>query len=116
MEITIEKRNRNLIVAINGDIDHHTSEEIRTKLDKEYTRSSAKNIIFDFSKVDFMDSSGIGMVIARYKNATQSGGKVGICAVSSSVDRIFMMSGIYKIIQKYDSMEDALKEMEGVKI
>ncbi|MCL2592437.1 MAG: anti-sigma F factor antagonist [Defluviitaleaceae bacterium] len=99
MNINFEYINRNLIVKISGDIDHHTSEEIREKIEREYKRENAKNIVFDFSHVNFMDSSGIGMIIGRYKTTEQAGGKVFVRAMSENVERIFNISGLHKIIE-----------------
>lgn len=52
-----------LIVSLSGEIDHHTSVEIRETVDREYQKRRAKNILFDFSNIVFMDSSGIGLLM-----------------------------------------------------
>lgn len=111
MEINFSKKNRNLVVNILGEIDHHTAEEIRTKTEKEFSRTNSKNIIFNFKNVNFMDSSGIGMVIGRYKFINSLGGKVAVIEVNSDIDRIFLISGLYKIIESYKSIEDALTSL-----
>ncbi len=102
---------RNLVIKIEGDIDHHTSEEIREKIDRDYFREKAKNIVFELSSVSFMDSSGIGMLIGRYKNIEKQGGQVAICNVSENIERIFNMSGLQKIIKCYTTLDEALKEI-----
>lgn len=112
MEIDFTKEERNLIIKIKGEIDHHTAEEIRTKVDNEYSRSNSKNIIFDFSGISFMDSSGIGMVIGRYKYAEKQGGKVVVCNISGDSKRIFNISGLQKIINSYDSLELAVLSLQ----
>ena len=68
MNILYASKNRTLIVKIMGEIDHCSSKEIKTKTDKEYKRLNNKNILFDLSNVTFMDSSGIGVIMGRYKN------------------------------------------------
>ncbi len=112
MNVVCNCNNRNLIVKIIGEIDHHTSIEIKEKLDKEITRSNAKNIVFDFSEINFMDSSGIGMLLGRYKIISQMGGKLLLVSVNSSLNKIFQMSGLYKIMNKYDDMEKALSSLQ----
>lgn len=111
MTIQFFKKGIHLIVEIDGEIDHHTSEEIRTKIEKEFTRTECKNIIFNFCNVNFMDSSGIGMVIGRYKYVKAMNGIVAVVGVNESIDRIFSISGLYKIIEGYQSMEDALANL-----
>lgn len=111
MEIITNIEDRNLIIKIKGDIDHHTAEEIRDKSEKEFKRLNAKNMIFNFEGVSFMDSSGIGMIIGRYKNIEKQGGNIAVCNVPESVKRIFNMSGLHKIIPCYDTQEEAMDKL-----
>lgn len=111
MEVIINIEDRNLIVKIKGDIDHHTAEEIKEKTETNYKRLNAKNIIFDFQDVSFMDSSGIGMIIGRYKNIEKQGGNVAVYNVSESVKIIFNMSGLHKIITCCDTLEETLDKL-----
>lgn len=113
MEITAKVVNRNLIITINGDIDHHTSEEIRNKIDKEIQRNNIKNLIFDFSNVCFMDSSGIGMVIGRYKLVGKQGGAVAACGIDGNIKRIFDLSGLKSILKTYENSQQALEALGG---
>lgn len=111
MTVKFTKKGIHLIVGIDGEIDHHTSEEIRNKIEKEYSRSGCKNLIFNFKKVNFMDSSGIGMVIGRYKYICERNGAVAVVEVNENIDRIFSISGLYKIIRGYQSLEEALENL-----
>lgn len=61
------ERDKTLLVEITEEIDHHTTDKMRRKIDDDITRYMPRKIIFDFNKVSFMDSAGIGMVIGRYK-------------------------------------------------
>jgi len=108
--INIEKADgRVLIVKLDGDIDHHTVEKYKTKIDDEYEKSNCKHIIFDFAKVSFLDSSGIGMIIGRYKNAVQKNGKTAVTGMGECILRIYSMSGLSKIIDQYDSISEAVE-------
>lgn len=73
-------------------------------------RTKVKNIVFDFKDVSFMDSSGIGLIMGRYKKVMFIGGKAAVTNVGNAVDRIFKISGLYKIIEKYDTIQEALYE------
>lgn len=88
-----------LIVEITEEIDHHIADKIRRSVDNEITRYMPRKTIFDFSRVTFMDSAGIGMIIGRYKMMKMLGGNLEIKNVNDSAKKILEMSGIMKIIQ-----------------
>ncbi|MCL2703593.1 MAG: anti-sigma factor antagonist [Defluviitaleaceae bacterium] len=113
MEIIFSERDRYLIAAPVGEIDHHTSLGIRQKIEKAFARSKARNLIFDFSRVEFMDSSGIGILIGRYRELSKLGGKVYAINISGEIGRIFGVSGLARIIPCYASVEDVLQNAEG---
>ncbi len=87
-----------LIYALGGEIDHHSAEKIRKEIDNIILEERPKLIIFDFSNVKFMDSSGIGLVLGRYRIMSAFGGKVSVRGASQSISRLFTMSGVDKII------------------
>ena len=92
------KKDKQLIVEITEEIDHHIAEKLRRKVDDEITRYMPRKTIFDFSRVSFMDSAGIGMIIGRYKMMKLIGGEMEIININPNVKRILEMSGISKII------------------
>lgn len=89
---------RKLKVNFDGEIDHHTCLEISKKTDEAIRKYLPKEVIFDFEKVNFMDSSGIGMLLGRYKQLIRFGGVAKMQNLNSEMNRIFKMSGILKII------------------
>lgn len=109
MQLKFSNRGNTLIIGILGELDHHSAEYIRQKVDAEMIKSTTKNVIFDFSKVSFMDSSGIGVIIGRYKNILKLNGKASIVNVNSQTRRILEMAGLLKIIPVYDSINDAME-------
>lgn len=98
MNIFYQKMDKQLIVELTEEIDHHVAEKIRRKVDDEITRYIPRKTIFDFSRVTFMDSAGIGMLIGRYKMMKLIGGSLEIVNIRHTVRRILEMSGINKII------------------
>ena len=98
MKISYQKEDKQLLVEITEEIDHHVAEKIRRKVDDEITRYMPRKTIFDFDRVSFMDSAGIGMIIGRYKMMKLIGGETEIVNISPNVKRILEMSGINKII------------------
>lgn len=109
---TYEISQRCLIIRLNDELDHHNAVIIREQADKLIERNHIKHIIFDFSGTDFMDSAGIGVIMGRYKKIIFIGGKIAVANVGSSIDRIIRLSGLYKILEKYDSVEDALQSLK----
>ena len=108
MEINFTEEKKCLVVKPTGEIDHHTSVEIREKIDRAFVRLGAKDMVFDFSDVTFMDSSGIGMLIGRYRELCLTGGKVYAVNTDPHLQRIFQVSGLLKIIPCYDTLDDVL--------
>ncbi len=103
-----------LYVEINGELDHHNTEILRDALQNAVLNKHVSNIIFDFSKLKFMDSSGVGLILGRYKEVKKQGGQIGIVNASPQVDRIMDISGLKKIIKTFKSSKEAIKEFEGV--
>ena len=99
MNVKYDAKDKLLMFEITEEIDHHGSEKIRRQADNEIERYIPKRIIFDFDKVSFMDSAGIGMLIGRYKLARMLGGTIEMINVKSNIKKIFEMSGIPKIIK-----------------
>ena len=85
-------------LEITEEIDHHGVEKIRRQADEEITRTMPRKLIFDFNKVLFMDSAGIGMLIGRYKMIKMLGGTIEIINLNKSTKKILEMSGVLKII------------------
>lgn len=110
MGAEIELKDRCLIIQISKELDHHNAEMIRERADRFIESNMVKRIIFDFRNSEFMDSSGIGVIMGRYRKIIFTGGKVAVTNVNPSIDRIFKLSGLYKIIDKYDTIEDALNQ------
>jgi stage II sporulation protein AA (anti-sigma F factor antagonist) len=100
-----------LIIKLTSELDHHSALKIREKSDRLIDKGNIKNIIFDFKDANFMDSSGIGVIMGRYKKVIFTGGKVAVTNVNDTVDRIFRMSGLYKIIEKHETIKDAKKAL-----
>ena len=108
------KENKTLILRVTEEIDQHTADKIRRKLDNEIEIYSPKKVIFDFGGMMFMDSSGIGMVLGRYKLVTMLGGKFEIINVNKRLKKIFDMSGVSRIITIKENDEEEDEKNEGI--
>lgn len=88
-----------LTAYLGGDIDHHTSKAIREAIDAEMSRLMPSVLRLDFRDVNFMDSSGVGLVMGRYKTALVYGCEVVVASMPPKVEKIMKMSGLGKIIK-----------------
>lgn len=96
-----------MVIHLKADLDHHTAITVRETADTLLVRNHAKHILFDFTGVEFMDSSGIGVIMGRYRKVIFQGGRVGVMGVGTNVDRILKISGLYKIVERYETAEEA---------
>lgn len=104
MKITRNKRT--VTVDLSGEIDHHSIREIREEIDKTLERSGAVNVAFELSNVSFMDSSGIGLILGRYKKVRAFGGQIIIIGASEAVKKLLRMSGVSDIVIMVDTSND----------
>jgi stage II sporulation protein AA (anti-sigma F factor antagonist) len=111
MILKFEKKGNILLIIMNGELDHHSSENVRVKIDNKIDELGSKNLIFDFSGVNFMDSSGIGVIIGRYKKVSEFGGKAAIINLKPNIKRVFELSGLFKIINEYKNIDAAVVNM-----
>jgi stage II sporulation protein AA (anti-sigma F factor antagonist) len=102
MRINAEQRGGTLYLNVSGEIDEHSAAAARTEADAlaEVGAGRTQRAIFDLSGVSFMDSTGIGFLIGRYKKFSRYGIPVYVTNLSMSTDRILQMSGVYTIIPK----------------
>ncbi len=98
MDIKIENIGTTLVAKLTGELDHHTAPLLRDRLDREISLNNTVNIVLDFDGVTFMDSSGIGVIVGRYRQISARGGKVMVIRVKPQVDKILEISGLKKIL------------------
>ena len=88
-----------LTIFLPKEVDHHNAEEVKKSADAIIEKEHIKYVIFDFEQTDFMDSSGIGMIMGRKRLLSYSGGTVSAIHVNDRILRIMQLSGIYKHIE-----------------
>jgi len=99
MQISIEREKDFLRVAISGEIDMSVAERLRSRIDDELDKACVRNIVFDFSRVSFIDSSGLGVIVGRYRRILPLGGFIAIFGANERVYRILELSGITRIMR-----------------
>lgn len=89
-----------LVVKLYGENDQHCVSEIRDDIDRQIAIRNINSLIVDLGGVEFMDSSGIGMIMGRYKNMVSRGGKMMLVRPQPQVDKVLELSGIKKLFEK----------------
>jgi len=95
-----DKNRTTLTVRLTGELDHSAAARIRSELDGLIAGSNVRKLVFDLSDLEFMDSSGIGLIIGRYKLMVKRAGTVAVTCPCTRIDRIFEMSGLYQLVER----------------
>ncbi len=111
MHIQVERAGATLVVRIKGEMDLNSIEAFREAVDRELTAGKAKNLILVLSDVTFIDSSGVGAILGRYKAVSSRGGKMVAVGLRPMARRILEMSGALRLIQTADSERRALARL-----
>lgn len=95
-----EKKRDALIVRLTGELDHSCAAKLRDQLDALIRETGTRRLVFDLSGLEFMDSSGVGLIIGRYKLMHRRGGSVAVYGYDARMDKVFRMSGLYRIVER----------------
>ncbi|ACL69457.1 anti-sigma F factor antagonist [Halothermothrix orenii] len=108
MHITTEIDRNCLIVRLSGELDMHSVPEFKDKTIKLMENNNLKHLILNLKGVKFIDSSGVGAILGRYRDLKDKGGKVMLVSLKPQVEKIFELSGMLKIMSVFNNEEDAL--------
>ncbi len=111
MEKIIERQT--LFLRLDGELDLQTAEILRQTIDTEIDRRGIRTVILNLQKVEFIDSSGLGVLLGRYKKLLALGGKLKITNVPPHIYKIMELSGLPKIIHFYTDESSAYEEGRG---
>src|SRR5574344_1251141 len=94
MPLAMQNEKDSLAVLLSGEIDHHSSQRMREEIDTVAREQHPQELILDFSRVDFMDSSGIGLVLGRYRLMQELEGKLVLRNLPAQIRRVMRVAGI----------------------
>ena len=100
MKVEAKTNNNTLYLTIEGELDQHTASYVKELLDQYMLSTVANQVILDLKNLEFMDSTGIGVLIGRYKKMQEKNIPIFILNPSSHIDRILNMTAIYQIMPK----------------
>ena len=101
---TIEQNGDKLIVMLKGEIDHHSAVSVRSEIDSAICRECPKKTVLDLSEINFMDSSGLGLIMGRYALMQRIGGELTLKNPNERIIKIFELAGLGRIIKIEEEM------------
>lgn len=111
MNISTQIKQGVLVVRVEGELDMHVADEFRQKVDEALETGDIRHVILSLKGVTFVDSSGLGVILGRYKKISANGGRLLAASVKPQVARVFELSGLLKIIRTYGSEAEALNSL-----
>ena len=111
LNIELEIKVDVLCIRLGGELDHHTADELRGQVANAIEKNNIRHIVLNLEHLSFMDSSGLGVILGRYKQIKQVHGEMVVCAISPALQRIFDLSGLFKIIKMEPTEEFALQRL-----
>jgi len=101
MPVKFDTSNHKMTAYLSGEIDHHNAQTLREAIDAELCRARPGTLRLDFGGVSFMDSSGVGLVMGRFKALGAYGGKLELANLPGQISKVMRLSGIEKIAKIY---------------
>ncbi len=97
MSVEIKTNGEVMTAYLCGELDHHSAAAIRAEIDNAAELNMPSLLVLDFTGVSFMDSSGIGLVMGRYRNLSPRGTKLHITGTSPAIFKVMRLSGIKRL-------------------
>ncbi|HBG15551.1 MAG TPA: hypothetical protein DDW93_02120 [Firmicutes bacterium] len=108
MNLELKRNGSTLLAQVSGELDLSTSPVFREQIETELEQyGNIQHLILDFTDTKFVDSSGLGAILGRYKTISQRGGRLSAVNVPPHLQRLFELSGLLKVMTIYPSLQEA---------
>lgn len=97
MSVEIDVKGAVVTAYLSGELDHHTAAEMRNAIDSAIELNMPELLVLDFTGITFMDSSGIGLVMGRYRNLMRTGAKLHISGASPQIYKVMKLAGLERL-------------------
>lgn len=114
LNVNFYLKDKTIIIRLIGEMDQDTVGNLRQKLINFIEEYNVKNVVFNMNNVEFMDSTGIGIIIGRYNQIKKKKGKIILCNINKNIEKIVIYSGLPKICLIRNSEEEALYLLEEI--
>lgn len=108
-----EVNKETLIIRLPEELDHYSVGKIKKETDGLFHSKRIRDVIFDYENTCFMDSSGIGLVMGRYREVRYLKGNIYIVGVNDKISRILDISGLYRVAKKSQDVSEALRQIDS---
>jgi stage II sporulation protein AA (anti-sigma F factor antagonist) len=108
----MNSKNNALLIKVSGDFDLVSANDFRERIDRSLDETLCQNLLMDLSRITFIDSSGLGVILGRYRKLKAINGKMIIYGVKPSIREILEVSGVLSIITECGSEEEAWRILE----
>ena len=110
MVLRMDTTSEGVVVWLSGELDHHAARSLRQQVDTAVERVQAKNLQLDFAGVTFMDSSGIGLIMGRYRLMKMMEGTLTVTGASERICKVMRLAGLDRLgILQMEQPEEAGK-------
>jgi len=109
LELETSKRGSQTVLTVRGEIDVYTAPRLRQSI-VDLVEAGAVNLVIDMEKVDFLDSTGLGVLVEGLKRVRTRGGDLSIVVTQDKIIKIFEITGLNKAFSLHSTLEDALRE------
>jgi stage II sporulation protein AA (anti-sigma F factor antagonist) len=106
MQVTSRIDGNTLYASLSGELDDHCAPDVRNELEQRLANKRITELALDMSGITFMDSSGLGVILGRYRTITRRGGRLTITGASKYAQRILKMAGIYSLVNNGEGKSD----------
>ena len=97
MSVEIRSSGQTVTAYLSGELDHHTAREMREAIDGAVELNMPSTLVLNFKNISFMDSSGIGLVMGRYRNISKTGGELHITGASPQIYKVMKLAGLGRL-------------------
>ncbi len=109
MGYEIRKEGDVLIVKVYGEFDLHAADYVRREIDINIKTQGTKHILFDLGDLTFIDSSGLGVILGRYRKVSENGGRVAISGAPPNISRVMEISGLTRLMPFFKDCASAVQ-------
>lgn len=103
-----------LVAVLEGELDDHGADGVRQAIDRELDLLRTPCLVIDVAGLTFMDSAGLGVMLGRYRKVVERGGEMRVSGASPSIQKLFHLSGMHKLMRLYNKRGDAIRACKEV--
>lgn len=100
-----------LILEVIGELDHHSAADLKAEIEAEFKKGVIRHIVLNLEGLSFMDSSGLGVILGRYKELSKWQGRMLTYGLQPVVEKLFRLTGLNKLVPVHSSLDSCLKEL-----